>query len=100
MENINTIKLSLEQLELIQSITLECFKSFGKIQDVKVYHSDAFLNVAIYPEYNLILNSIDIEEYGEKQKENGFEIKHSPELIIIEFDIVAKCITLSFNIEP
>lgn len=100
MEITNTMELSLDQHKLIQSITLEYFKSFGKIQEVKVYHSDAFLNIAIYPEHILILSSMDMEEFAEKLKENNFEIKHSPELIIIEFDVVTKCITLSLKIEP
>lgn len=93
----NIINLSLDQQKQIQSITLEFFKSFGNIQDVKVYLSDSFFNITIYPEYNLILNTMDIEEYSEKLKENNFEIKHSPELIVIEFDVIEKCITLSLN---
>lgn len=78
-------------------ITLDYFKSFGNIKDVKVYQSTAFFNIAIYPESSIILNSMDMEEYTEKLKENNFEIKRSPDLMVIEFDVVEKCITLSLN---
>ncbi|KAA0126314.1 hypothetical protein FY557_17940 [Chryseobacterium sp. SN22] len=91
------MKLSEEQYIIIQTTAVNYFKNIGGIRDIKIYNSAEFLDIVVYPESSLILNSNDIEKFSETLKEIIFQLKDNSELMIVEFDVINRCISFSVS---
>jgi len=91
------MKLSRDKCAVLKSITNNYFKNISKIHDIKIYNSEEFVDIILYPESSIILNSIDIEDFSMRLKENIVELKHSSDLIIVEFDVIHKYIKFSIS---
>ncbi len=91
------MKLSRDKCAVIEYITTNYFKNISKIQDIKIYNSEEFVYIILYPESSIILNSIDIEDFSIRLKESIVELRHSSDLIIVEFDVIHKYIKFSIS---
>uniref|UniRef100_UPI0013902C79 hypothetical protein n=1 Tax=Chryseobacterium mulctrae TaxID=2576777 RepID=UPI0013902C79 len=81
----------------IKTIALNFFEGLGEIQTITVNQSDIFFNINIFPKSSLVFGFHDIETFTEKLEDNNFPLRHSANLIVIDFNLLNHCIILSLN---
>lgn len=94
------MNITLQEQKQIQIVINNYFKDIGEnetIKEIKVYQSDSFINISIYPESSVSLSVYDVKILTKKLTENNPNLKHITDLVVINFDIQNKCVTLSLD---
>lgn len=96
------MEISLKEKLEIQAIISNYFENIGEIEtikEIKIYQSDSFINISIYPESSISLSLHDLKIIVDKLGENYYHFIYSLDLLVINFDLSEKCITLSLSYE-
>lgn len=94
------MNITLQEQKQIEAVINNYFKDIGEnetIKEIKVYQSDSFINISIYPESSVSLSVYDVKILTKKLKGTNPNLKDITDLVVINFDIQNKCVTLSLD---